>query len=146
MAIFQCEQLKCFYSNLYYSFLVFQKAGIICGCKYQNRKMSYWTNMSTHQERDGLHKMQKSIPRFFVSFFIFSFLPCFLPFFTISPCLLPLHTLAHPLLATTLRSTEAKSLQRQNGDHYIVRNYSSAQGNSGLSGDLRLLKLTSTLQ
>jgi hypothetical protein len=101
----------------------------------------------THQEVRGARKKQKSIQ---VSSYPCSSLPSFLPFvlpsFNVSPCLLPLPTIGHPLPAATLRSTEAKSLQRQNGDHHIVRNYSSTQEYSKSPGDFRLLKLMSTLQ
>lgn len=95
--------------------------------------------MSTLPTRDnGARKIQKSIPRFFVSLFIASF-------FTYSP-FLPLRPLSHPLPTATLRSTETKGLQRQNGDNHTVRNYFSTPEISKSPGDFRLQKLMSTLQ
>jgi hypothetical protein len=71
-------------------------------------------------------------------FLVSSFLSSLLPSFTFSP-FLPLPALTSPLPAATLRSTEIKSLQRQNGGNHIVRNYSSTQENSKSPGDFRPL-------
>jgi hypothetical protein len=85
----------------------------------------------------------------FLRFLIHLFLPfpsSFLPSYFPLPLLLPPPSTTPLLLATTLRSTEAEGLQRQNGDLYIVRNYSLSQENGELSSELRLVKLSSDLQ
>jgi hypothetical protein len=94
--------------------------------------------MSTFPPRDnGARKTQKSIPRFFVSLFIASFLHLPLSSPSRSSTTLP---------TATLGSTESKSLQRQNGDNHIARNYSSTQENSKSPGECRPFKPMSTLQ